>query len=155
MKRQMIVWILWLLVMGSCRTKKVLTEKIDRVQSDTLIMKTETVRQKPISGQLIIREICDTITGQARDFQQVFTQGPDTIRLGIQDGDFVLNMSQIDSVRSVAVSEFRSTFDREKKEKATEVTRVVAPGWIWYSLGLNIMLILGIGFYIGKRFRII
>lgn len=138
-------------VAGSCRAKKVQSEKVVEVKSDTLILKEEIITRDPLRGQLVIRQICDTITGSPREFEQAITQGGDSISVRIQGNDFFLDLSQIDSIKSKAVSEYKSTLNRKTEENATETIRYVPPGWIWYSVGLNILLILGIGFYLGRK----
>lgn len=141
-----------LLILAACGANRETIHRVEVIKSDSLILKQETIQREPSRFQLVISDICDTITGKARDFQQTIIQGKDTTRIQVQDGHLVWDIQQIDSIKSVAISEYKSRDVSKKEDKATEVVKFRIPGWIWYSLGLNVLLIGGIGWYMGRKY---
>jgi hypothetical protein len=144
--------ILGMILLAGCKSGKVSHRKVDEMRSDTLILKQEIIQRDPLVQTLRIRQICDTITGVARDFESTLVQGDDTLGIRIQDGDLIFSISQLDSIKSRAVSEYRATRDHSDQDQKEVITNTITPRWAWISLGVNVILVVGIGFWIGKNF---
>ena len=89
--------ILLLLIVG-CKTKQSTTEKVSEFKSDTIYSKIETITRPPILSSLTINEICDTITGKPKEFNQLFIVGQDTLELSIENNKLKLNISQLEQL---------------------------------------------------------
>jgi len=141
-------------VLAGCKARDISERKAEETRADTLILKQETIYREPLTGVLRITELCDTITGQAKDFSQTFTQGKDEINLEVKNGQLVLGIKQLDSVKRQAVEKYRATHQDSQLVDRKTVTIEKTPRWAWYSLLGNVLTLLVVGFWVGRKIKL-
>lgn len=153
MKRILIIIILAivsLLAIG-CKT----TERSSRVQVeksvDSVYLKVETIKSKPMQVNWVINEICDSI-GNAKDFEQTITNGSDSLKVKMENNAFTFDWKMIDSIKSVAIENFKKESDSKETNDSREQTRNVVPGWCWYSVMINFVFLMVLGAWLSKKY---
>ena len=93
----------------SCGTKKK-SVHVSTQKSDTLIVKTETIKAPVINDVMTIRDICkdSTIT----EFQRVFIRDTDTVTIESVDGSLLVRISQ----QERTLSERETTIQKQKEQ---------------------------------------
>ena len=152
MNRTILKLILISLLMHSCASKKESSKVSTSVQNDSVYLKIETIKSNPVTNEFVINDICDSVTGNAREFSQSLNIGNDSFSARSENNDLYLSASIIDSIKSKAVQDYQRTFTSKDEKESAKVVKTVVPVWCWYSLGINLLLIAGIGFYFGKNF---
>lgn len=130
MKRTILILLIaWLFL--SCRSTKVK----ETIKTDT-IYKSEIVKITPSQlNSIKIESICDSL-GNLKQFKYVFSQGKSkTVLKTIKDTLYL--ESNIDSIVDSKVKEYKSSLI--SKKGVIKVPYI--PKWVWYSLALNILLL--------------
>lgn len=145
----MVRYILLLILLVGCASKRETTSVTELKKSDTLIIKEEKVIQPKGSYSLFLHEICDSITGKPKVVTQYITRGNDSIRLAI-DANNTLKLT-IDN-REAVISDLRSEIERLNteliKKETTEIVRYKVSRWAWITLLISVASIL----YLLNRF---
>lgn len=96
MKKYTFFIVLAVLLFSGCRAKKE-TVSITKV-TDTLILKTEVIRRPPLLTTLTINEVCDTITGKAKEFRQTVVVGTDTLDLWMRNNELTVKNKKLEEI---------------------------------------------------------
>ena len=105
--------------------------KVDSKKSDTLIVKTETIKAPVINDVMTIKEICkDSVL---KEFERVFIRETDTVTIQTVDGSLSVRINQQSRILSERESTIQS--QREKIERLEETVKTK------YSLKLVLILI--------------
>jgi hypothetical protein len=130
---KVVILILLLLFLYSCGTKKVIKEttKIDTIYKSEVIKITP-----PQLNGIKIESVCDSL-GRLKTFNYTFSNGKvKTVLKTIKDTLYL--ETNIDSIVDSKLKEYKSKFESNKKE--IEVPYI--PKWVWYSLALNLLLLI-------------
>lgn len=132
MKTKIVIFLM--LILFGCRTKKEVL-KTEVKTSDTLYVKTETIKAPVLNQSLIIEQICDTITGEVVRFKKVFVIDGDSIQV-LTD---VNNSLQIKiNQRERTLSQKDSIIQKLRKELSEVSEKVVyKKDWnaiLWFSI---------------------
>lgn len=130
--RKLIIIILLASLFLSCKSKKIVSEII---KTDT-IYKSEIIKITPPQlNSIKIESICDSL-GSLKQFNYTFSSGKvKTVLKTIKDTLYL--ESNVDSIVESKVKEYKSSFESNKKE----INVPYIPKWVWYSLALNILLL--------------
>lgn len=145
------VYVLSMIWLSGCKTKKTTIEKVDTVKNDTLIIKSESVVSPPILSSLTIEEVCDTVTGNPKDFQQVFVIEGDTLELSIRNNQLKLYNNRLQRTISQKDSVLKVEYDRYRELKSSETIIYRTPFKIWVIMILMVLIIVGLIYWIIKR----
>ena len=122
------------LLLSSCRAKVIKTE----IQRDT-IYKNKIVKITPPSvNEIKIENICDSL-GNLKEVRYVTIQGKVKTIVKTLENTLYLQVNT-DSIKDVAVSEYKSTL----KDKQETIIKFRTPKWAWYSILINIILLVWI-----------
>lgn len=143
----LLILLLCVVLLASCRAKKI--ERTEIRQSDTLIVKRETIRAPNLNHTLTVHDICDSITGEVVKFRDVFVIDGDSIEILTNENNQLIRrikaheriISEKDSIISV------------REESVVNVSETVRYriDWKW-TLGA---LVLGLGIGLIKPWKYI
>jgi len=132
MRTAAILFIALLLLLGSCRAKKV--ERTEVRQSDTLIVKKEVIKAPVLSQTLTFLEICDTITGLPRSVEYVHVVDGDSIKL-LTTANNTLKLQIKARERTLSEKDSEVSRVREKLANVKETVRYRID-WTWFFGGI-------------------
>lgn len=135
-------WPLLLIVLlTGCRTKKEVIKTEVRT-SDSLFVKTETIKAPVLNQSLTIEQICDTITGEVVRFKKVFVVDGDSIQI-LTD---VNNSLQIKiSQRERTISEKDSIIQKLRSDiTSISETVIYKKNWNWIFGAFTFGLVIGV-----------
>jgi hypothetical protein len=115
------------------------------VKRDTIYIDTSKTVTLPLQTKVVIEELCDSVTGLPSDVNISSDSDLAALKIEIKDNKLEASIN-IDSIKQVAIREFRSTFDLDHKDKLVVETVTVIPRWAWWSLGINALTLLWLGF---------
>ena len=119
----------------SCKSKKIVSEII---KTDT-IYKEKVIKITPSRlNSLTVESPCDSL-GKLKPFNYTLGSGNDKIIVKTLHNTIYVEQN-LDSIKEVYEKEYRSKLDSNKKE--IEVPYI--PKWVWYSLVLNLLLLVWI-----------
>ena len=136
--KKVIVIILVLLISSlfySCKSRKTVTEI---TKTDT-IYKSEIIKITPAQLNTIkIESVCDSL-GRLKSFNYTFTNGTiKTVLKTIKDTLYL--ESNVDSIVNSKVNEYKSSI----KDSESLTIKTKTPKWVWYSLLINLLLLIWI-----------
>ena len=134
----------------SCGSKKTVTEFKEVVKLDSIyIVKDRFITQK-VTDTLVVKNPCDTITGQLKDFsKEIRTNNakikiPHTIKyvkkLSSVKGNIQVSVN-IDSIVSSKITEFKQNYKSDVQIKEVEIIRYKTPLWLWMLVGIEGLII--------------
>src|SRR5690606_34858760 len=129
-----------LLLMGSCRAKKV--ERTEVHRSDTLIVKKEVIKAPVLSQTLTFLEICDTITGLPRSVEYIHVVDGDSIKL-LTTANNTLKLQIKARERTLSEKDSEVSRVREKLANVKETVRYRID-WSWTLGALVVGLVIGL-----------
>lgn len=120
--------VLLIILLFGCRTKREVLKTEVRT-SDSLFVKTETIKAPVLNQSLTIEQICDTITGEVVRFKKVFVVDGDSIQI-LTD---VNNSLQIKiSQRERTISEKDSIIQKLRSDiTSISETVIYKKNWNW------------------------
>lgn len=124
--------IISILLLVSCKTKQVTITKTNTVH-DTVFKEKQVKVNVPIYNTIEVAADCDSVTGQLKPFKQEIKAGPVSVTVESKDGKLTAEVN-IDSIKQVAVSDFRRTLTTEKETKEIIITKYKVPSWCWWLL---------------------
>lgn len=105
--------ILLILAFG-CKTKEYVVS--ERTKTDSLIIKTETIKAPVISDLLVIPDICDTITNKVTKFRKVFVVNGDSIELLTNEAnELKFEIKTLEKDLHTKDSVYRSSLETDKE----------------------------------------
>lgn len=128
----------------SCTAKKELVHKSETIKSDTLILKTETIKSALINSSIVIKELCDSITKRPKDYKQVFVVAGDTIKLSIENNQLKLDIKRIESTISEWRDKYQKEYERRLEYDKNVKTIVKTTKWTWIFLMWAIVATVGL-----------
>lgn len=91
-----------ILVTSGCRTKKEILKTEVRT-SDSLFIKTETIKAPVLNQSLVIEQICDTITGEVVRFKKIF----------VVDGDSIQVLTDVNNSLQIKINQRERTISKK------------------------------------------
>lgn len=131
-------YVLYLLAIG-CASKKSFIEKVSEVKSDTIYSKVETITRPPILSSLTINEVCDSITGKAKDFKQVFIVNGDTLELSIKNNELNIKVNQLKQELSKIKKDYKVSNSNTNTSKESKKVIVRTSFKVWVFLILSVL----------------
>ena len=143
MKKIIIIIILGLFAY-SCASKKVVTEFKEVVKLDSIyIVKDRFITQK-VTDTLVVKNPCDTITGNLKDFSKEIRTNNAKIKLSSVKGSIQVSVN-IDSIVNSRITEFKQNYKVEKEIKEVKITKYKTPLYLWMLIiieGLIVFLLI-------------
>ena len=134
--------ILFLLIV-SCGSKKVITEKEYITKTDTLIVKKDRFITKKVVDTLFFENPCDSL-GVLKPFKNVLKTSNASITLESVNGNIEARIN-LDSIISSIESRYKTKAVEVVKENTSEIVRYRTPLWLLLSLvisvGINVLLL--------------
>lgn len=120
-----ISFMFFILLIG-CRSKKESFES--QTIKDSIVTKSFEYVSQPISTQITIDQICDTLTGKLRNFNQVESSGQNQANVSTKD-----NKLFIDLFTGLSQRKNEDTYSGKEKivVKKVEVIKYRVPTWSW------------------------
>tara|TARA_R110002124_G_scaffold141618_1_gene306174 strand:+ start:136 stop:576 length:441 start_codon:yes stop_codon:yes gene_type:complete len=138
-----IIFIILVLIISGCASKKTIVEYKDRIVIDTISIFKDRIISKQVIDTLVIESPCDTL-GNLKDFEKTIKTEIVEIKLINNKGNIQATVN-IDSVQQVWEKKFKNSFKRDTKIKEVEIIRNKIPFWIIIlliaSFGFNILLL--------------
>ena len=142
-KMKKIIFIILVLIISGCASKKTIVEYKDRIVIDTISIFKDRIISKQVIDTLVIESPCDTL-GNLKDFEKTIKTEIVEIKLINNKGNIQATVN-IDSVQQVWEKKFKNSFKRDTKIKEVEIIRNKIPFWIIIlliaSFGFNILLL--------------
>ena len=142
-KMKKIIFIILVLIISGCASKKTIVEYKDRLVIDTISIFKDRIISKQVIDTLVIESPCDTL-GNLKDFEKTIKTEIVEIKLINNKGNIQATVN-IDSVQQVWEKKFKNSFKRDTKIKEVEIIRNKIPFWIIIlliaSFGFNILLL--------------
>ena len=141
------VLILAILVLSSCRSKKEVL-KTEVKTSDTLFVKSETIKAPVLNQSLTIQQICDSVTGEVVRFKKVF----------VVDGDSIQVLTDVNNSLQIKINQRERTLSekdsiiRSLKSELSSISETVIYKKDWYWIFGALALGVAIGFFRPWRF---
>lgn len=134
------ITILAILLLVGCRTKKEVL-KTEVKTSDTLYVKTETIKAPVLNQSLIIEEICDTITGEVVRFKKVF----------VIDGDSIQVLTDVNNSLQIKINQRERTLSQKDsiikslRHELSNISQrtIYKKDWYWIIGGFILGLAIG------------
>ena len=124
----------------SCGSKKTVTEFKEVVKLDSIyIVKDRFITQK-VTDTLVVKNPCDTITGQLKDFSKEILTNNAKIKLSSVKGNIQVSVN-IDSIVSSKITEFKQNYKSDVQIKEVEIIRYKTPLWLWMLVGIEGLII--------------
>lgn len=132
--------IIFLILIIGCKSTSTTTERTHFV-SDTLYTIETQVVQLPIKNITIIESPCkDSVLIPVN---QTLKVGNTVVTLSNQDGDLIAEIEQkADTLTSTDTTQIHNETQTESIKET--VIRIKVPKWAWYSLGINLVLLIWI-----------
>ena len=129
------LYLMVIFIMG-CAAKKNTYRNISTKVTDTLILKTEVIKAPVLNSTLVVKELCDSITGKPKPFQQTFVVGKDTVFINIVDNELLLNIDILEKeiLRRDSVLRTSSKEVIDVSKKVTVRYRWARITWIFLSI---------------------
>lgn len=144
-----IAWLAISILMGCKATKE--TSKVDiQKKTDSLVMKVETTKSRPIIQNWTVKNICDSV-GVPKEFEHTISNGVDSIQIQLKNNQFIFDWKQIDSLKSVVISNYQKQLVDSKKEDNAESKIFLVPGWCYWSILANVVLLMALGWVLSKK----
>lgn len=143
MKKIIIIIILGLFAY-SCASKKVVTEFKEVVKLDSIYIVKDRFITKKVTDTLVVKNPCDTITGQLKDFSKEIRTNNAKIKLSSVKGTIQVSVN-IDSIVNSRITEFKQNYKVEKEIKEVKITKYKTPLWLWMLIiieGLIVFLLI-------------
>ena len=124
-----------LLLFYGCKAKHTTTTvtKTDTIFKEKIVTITE-----PVFNDVIIKEPCDSL-GNLKPINYTTSSGKVKVVLkSVRDTLYLT--TNVDSIVDSRVNEFKSSYKTEKEV----ITKTKTPKWAWYSLIINVLLLLWI-----------
>lgn len=131
--KYILLYLFIVLIMG-CRAKKNVVEKSSVIKSDTLYNKVETVISPPVLSSLVINEICDTITGKAKEFKNRVIIDKDTVYVEVIDNELNITINRLKNIMSKKDSTYKAELLKIRNSKETNKVKEVWSKWTWFFL---------------------
>lgn len=119
----------------SCKAKVVHTEThtIDTIKVEKII------KIKPSQlNSIKIENVCDSL-GKLKTFKYIFGSGKDKTVLKMVNNTVYLEQN-IDSIKQETIKEYKSSI----KDSESLTIKTKTPKWVWYSLLINLLLLIWI-----------
>ena len=114
-----------------CKTKEV-ASKVTIQKSDSTIVN----KIAPVKSELIVKSLCDSITGKAKEFTNVIDNG--ITKTTIQSKDNTLLMSSSGDTTIV----YKDRIVKEYVNKEVTNEKKVIPSWVWKALIVELLIII-------------
>lgn len=128
-------WLVIVFLFIGCTAKRTTTEKIVERQAT----KSFEYVSNPISTQIVIEEICDTL-GKLRKFTKVEASGVNTASVKTKD-----NRLYLDLLTGISQTKTDTIYKTEYRDVKSEVVRYKIPFWVWStligSISINLLLL--------------
>lgn len=143
------ILIAFLLMFGSCRTKKSLTESEKTIMKDSIIYKEVIIKSPAINDTILIKSPCDSL-GNLKPFKQVITAPQGKITIEGKNNQIKGNIQLNETNNSSKIDkDYHSNNIQKSKEL---IKRVVVPDWRLIIV-LIISIILNIYFIYNRFFK--
>tara|TARA_R110000868_G_scaffold139805_2_gene354916 strand:+ start:5283 stop:5816 length:534 start_codon:yes stop_codon:yes gene_type:complete len=137
------LFILVLPVFISCGPGKRITKEktVEIFKSDSIFSKITTIKSAPVNTNFTIKNLCDSLTGAPKDFSNEFSVGNTRIKISSENNDFIFELAVKDSIISQLKETNEKLIKTELVIETTDELRFRTPGWAFWALGVNVLLI--------------
>ena len=129
-----------LATLNSCKTKKEVLHTLSVSKVDSVYISRKIIETPPILSSLIINEICDSVTGKAKEFKQVFVVDKDTSTVEIKNNELIINFNLLNKKIREKDSIVKIRDSQIKELKETKVTKT-ATNWKLILILISIPLV--------------
>lgn len=132
-----------LIVFSGCAGKKNLKSHSSESKTDSIFVEKVVYKQVPVEIIVEKEAECDTITGKVKDFTQTVTSNGNTVTV-TSVGGVITTSTTFEGYVSEMIKEHRKNMEIkfERVEVPVEVNKPFKSKWFWYSLILNLILLL-------------
>ena len=123
---------------GGCVAKKSTIEYKERIVRDTVNIETVKTIIKPIKETLIVENPCDSL-GILKQFDKEIKTELSSVRV-FNDKGVIKAEINIDSLKQVLRTEFKSNYVAKTDTKEVEIIRYKYPLWLVLTLIISILL---------------
>lgn len=109
------------LSIGSCKSQAI-PEKVEKtIQTDSVVRTSHSIVKVPVLSELVINEVCDSVTSKPVAFTKTVVVSGDTLTLWTENNDLRFKLSQAEQ----QLSKIDSMLNKENSEKLEQETIVV------------------------------
>lgn len=139
LKTKLFFFIIILSISYSCGSKKTVTEYKEVVKKDSIYITKDRYITKQVNDTILIKEICDTLTGLKNFDRQIHSNG---VKVSIKsvNGDLKTTVN-IDSIVNYKVYEFKQNYKTKTEVKKVEIVRYKTHLWMWLTIIIEALLI--------------
>lgn len=135
-----------------CKTPIDQINKVEEKTDNTVKVAVESVKSPVLNSYLVVERLCDSTTGLPSNLKVGVSSGKNTGFIEIK-GNSLFTSINIDSIKSEAIREFKSSYKINDYYKKETERIIVTPKWAWYSLSANAIVVLFLGLYIGFKIK--
>ena len=127
-----------LILLTSCKPQQITVTKTEYVH-DTISVEKIVKINVPVKQVVEIESPCDSL-GNLKPFKTVLKSEKGNVTVVGKDNSISVEFN-LDSIKEVHLKEFQSHVSDKVEIREVEVKQPL-PKWIWYSLGLNLILLI-------------
>ncbi len=127
-----------LIVLTSCKPQQITVTKTE-YQKDTIYVEKVVKINVPQTQIVEIESPCDSL-GVLKPFKTVLKSDKVNVSIVSKDGKLTATID-LDSIKEVHQKEFQSSISNKVEIREVKVEQPL-PKWVWYSLGINAVLLI-------------
>ena len=135
-----IIFILIIITIYGCVSKRVVTETKEIVKRDSIYIIKDRFITKQVNDTITIDKPCDSL-GNLKSFDRVIKTNNVKITLKSVKGNIQATVN-IDSIVNSRIVEFKQKYKSKVEVKELEVIRYRTPLWVWIVIALESLVIL-------------
>ena len=140
MKNKIFFFIISAILLYGCATKKSISKVKEVVKRDSIYILKDRYITKQVNDTITIKEVCDTITGNLKDFERVIKTNDVKVSIKSLNGNIQASVN-IDSIVNSKITEFKQNYKTEKEYINKEIIRYKTPFWMWLVIILEGLII--------------